>query len=172
MAKTVKELADEFTVSKQAISKLLTKTFRDNYVTTVITNGRKTLVVSDGGYDQLKRHFDNKINRQPSGQSVDSEYTANLVDELKKQIVFQQEELAIKNEQLNNKDTQIQSLYKLLDQSQQLQLMAENKIKQLESKNTDESSKKEDQQSKTETSNVEQPVAKDERGFWSRLFNR
>lgn len=173
MVKTVKELADEFTVSKQAISKLLTKDFRDKHVTSVTTNGRKKLVVSDAGYVLLKMHFDKKIKRQPINETVDGNYTANLVDELKNQIVLKQEELAIKNEQLGNKDTQIQSLHKLLDQSQQLQLMAENKIKQLESKTTDESSKKEDSQQKNKTPNADQqPKVKDERGFWSRLFNR
>ena len=172
MSKTVKELANEFNVSKQAISKLLTRSFRDNYVTTVVSNGRKTLVVREGGCDLLKQHFNKKSNRQPSEQSVDSNYTANLVDELKKQIVFQQEELAIKNEQLNNKDTQIQSLHKLLDQSQQLQLMAESKIKQLENKMTDEQDRKDSVEEPVQTSNVDNTVAKTERGFWSRLFKR
>lgn len=73
--------------------------------------------------------------------------------------------------QIKKKDLHLDNMQKLLDQSQQLQLIAENKIKQLESKTT-ESAKEEDSQPKTETPNVEQPVAKDERGFWSRLFNR
>lgn len=52
--KTVKELADEFKVSKQAVRKRLTEEFRVNYVKTVTSNGVKTLVVNNSGYLLLK----------------------------------------------------------------------------------------------------------------------
>ena len=44
--KTIKELADEFNVSKQAVRKRLTEEFRANHVETVTSNGVKTLVVT------------------------------------------------------------------------------------------------------------------------------
>ena len=44
--KTIRELADEFHVSKQAVRKRLTDEFRANYVETVHSNGVKTLVVT------------------------------------------------------------------------------------------------------------------------------
>lgn len=75
-------------------------------------------------------------------------------------------------EQIKKKDLHLDNMQKLLDQSQQLQLMAENKIKQLESKTTDESSRNESLQTAPKTSDVDPLIAKDERGFWSRLFNR
>lgn len=46
-------------------------------------------------------------------------------------------EIGSSREQINANDKQIERLQKLLDQSQQLQLMADNKIKQLENKNAD-----------------------------------
>lgn len=81
-----------------------------------------------------------------------------LVNELKDRVQSQQE--------------QIVKLIRLLDQSQQLQFMAENKIKELESKSADEFSKSEGLQTPHKTSDADQPISKDERGFWSRLFNR
>lgn len=171
MSKTVKDMADEFDVSKQAISKLLTKSFRDNYVTKVVTNGRKTLVVSDDGYSLIKQHFNKTGNRQLNEQNVDSNDIANVVAELNKQIIFQKEELTSKNEQISIKDTQIQSLHKLLDQSQRLQLMAENKIKQLENKTSDEQAENDSSEVGTQSNNVDTPRDNTERGFWSRLFN-
>ena len=42
--KTIRELADEFNVSKQAVRKRLTDEFRANYVETVYSKGVETLV--------------------------------------------------------------------------------------------------------------------------------
>lgn len=56
MPKTIRELADEFGVSKQAIRKKLDANFRANYVQTVPRNGVQTLVVSNSGYLLLKQH--------------------------------------------------------------------------------------------------------------------
>ncbi|KRN01078.1 hypothetical protein FD13_GL001442 [Levilactobacillus senmaizukei DSM 21775 = NBRC 103853] len=50
--------------------------------------------------------------------------------------------------------------------------MAENKIKQLENKMTDEQDRKDSVEEPVQTSNVDNTVAKAERGFWSRLFKR
>ena len=55
--KTIKELADEFNVSKLAVRKRLTEEFRANHVETVTSNGVKTLVVTYTGYMLLKQHF-------------------------------------------------------------------------------------------------------------------
>lgn len=168
MGKTVRELANEFKVSKQAVSKLLTSSFRNNYVTTVTTNGRGMLIVNEDGYKLIYRHFKGEKDRQPTKSTIDSNSTTNLVGELKGQVLFQQAELANKNDQLISKDKQIQELHKLLDQSQQLQLMAENKIKRLENNSTQNGASEGD----TLANNEEDSTTKGERGFWSRLFNR
>jgi CTP-dependent riboflavin kinase len=57
MPKTIKELADEFGVSKQAIRKKLDANFRANHVQTITRNGVQTLVVTDSGCLLLKQHF-------------------------------------------------------------------------------------------------------------------
>jgi len=157
MGKTVRELADEFSVSKQAISKLLTKEFRANYVTNKKVKGTNQLVVSEEGYSALKDHYDKGINQQPISDNIVTNVDTNLVDSLKNHIESQTKELDEKNKQIINKDEQLKTMQKLLDQSQQLQLMAENKIKQLE----DSSDKSDVESSK------EKPKKK---SFWSKIF--
>lgn len=127
MPKTIRELADEFGVSKQAIRKRLDASFRENYVQTVTRNGVQTLVVINSGYLLLKEHFNGGSGQQPSRNSFTSNTDSSNIDtvELLKQ------QLSIKDSQLKEKDEQLKSMQKLLDQSQQLQLMAENKIEAL-----------------------------------------
>ncbi|MGA3322710.1 DUF536 domain-containing protein [Lactiplantibacillus pentosus] len=123
MPKTIRELADEFGVSKQAIRKRLDANFRANYVQTVTRNGVQTLVVVNSGYLLLKQHFIGGNNRKPEGVPFTSN-TGNTIKLLNQQ-------LAIKDSQIKEKDEQLKSMQKLLDQSQQLQLMAEKKSEEL-----------------------------------------
>ncbi|EGP5338623.1 DUF536 domain-containing protein [Enterococcus faecium] len=116
--KTIKELAEEFHVSKQAIRKRLSADFRENYVQTVTRNGVKTLVVSYKGYLLLKQHF------------LGSNTTGNQVET----VASNDENLIIDflHEQLQEKDTQIKQMQKLLDQQQQLTLQANQQIEKLQ----------------------------------------
>ena len=54
MSKTIKELADEFGVSKTAIRKKLTEEFRSKWVETSTANGVQTLVITEEGVNALK----------------------------------------------------------------------------------------------------------------------
>ena len=57
MSKTIKELADEFGVSKTAIRNKLTEEFRSKWVQTSTANGVKTLVITEDGVNALKTIF-------------------------------------------------------------------------------------------------------------------
>lgn len=57
MSKTIKELADEFGVSKTAIRNKLTEEFRSKWVQTSTANGVKTLVITEDGVNDLKSIF-------------------------------------------------------------------------------------------------------------------
>lgn len=83
-----------------------------------------------------------------------------------------QNEVETLKQQLTNKDTHIKDLTQLLDQSQQLQLVAENKIKQLEDKMDGEQTKNESTGEPGKSIGVDPSTKKSERGFWSRLFKR
>ncbi len=106
--------------------------------------------------ETVKNLLEKELKEVSVTEDHNTEQKDYLVDELKDRVQSQQE--------------QIVKLTRLLDQSQQLQLMAENKIKQLENKMTGEQDKKESAEEPVQTSNVDNTVAKAERGFWSRLF--
>ncbi|MFT8666915.1 MAG: DUF536 domain-containing protein [Liquorilactobacillus ghanensis] len=127
MPKTIRELADEFCVSKQAIRKKLDANFRANYVQTVPRNGVQTLVVNDSGCLLLKQHFSGG-NRQ---KSIEETFTSNIGNISIDTIKLLNQQLAIKDSQIKEKDEQLKSMQKLLDQSQQLQLMTEKKLEGL-----------------------------------------
>lgn len=69
------------------------------------------------------------------------------------------ENIAKLRSQVEKKDTQLDSMQKLLDQPQQLQLIAENKIKQLEDKDDKSDIHK------------ETPELTIKHGFWNRWFS-
>ena len=122
MPKTIRELADEFGVSKQAIRKRLDANFRANYVKTVTRNGVQTLVVTNSGYLLLKRHFGGGNNQKREGGS----FTSNTGNRNQETIELLNQQLTIKDSQIKEKDEQLKSMQKLLDQSQQLQLLSKN----------------------------------------------
>lgn len=97
MSKTIKELADEFGVSKTAIRNKLTEEFRSKWVQTSTANGVKTLVITEDGVNALKSIFLGANQPQTGLQSIE----------------FYEEE--------------IRELRKLLDQSQQLLLNEQKK---------------------------------------------
>lgn len=123
MPKTIKELADEFDVSKQAIRKKLDANFRANYVQTVTRNGVQTLVITNSGYLLLKQHFIGGNDQKP-GRKM---FTRNTGNSTQATIELLNQQLAIKDNQIKEKDEQLKSMQKLLDQAQQLQLITEKK---------------------------------------------
>ena len=155
MAKTVKELADELGVSKSGIRKYLNASFREQYT---FKNANR-IVIEEAGVKEIKKKIKNgNAHETRTENAPDDDESVRLGSVLIKQ--------------LQEKDDQIGRLQKLLDQSQQLQLMAENKIKQLENKTTDEQDRKGSSEEPVQNSNEDDPVGKAERGFWSRLFNK
>ena len=146
---SIKEIADAIGVSKMKVYRTITKNhYKEQYKV------GQTLYFDE----TVKKLLYKDLKQVTVTEGHNTEQKNYLVDELKDRVQSQQE--------------QIVKLTKLLDQSQQLQLMAENKIKQLENKTTDEQVRKDSSEKTVQTSNVEDTVAKAERGFWSRLFKR
>ncbi len=121
--KTIKELADEFNVSKQAVRKRLTEEFRANHVETVTSNGVKTLVVTYTGYMLLKQHF---TTSNVTGNDKVTDTSNPTTGDLSVVKILEQQ-LFVKDKQLENKDTQISQMQNLLDQQQRLALL-DNKL--------------------------------------------
>ena len=121
MSKTTRELANLFGVTKQAIEKKYTPEFKAKYMSKVTTNGVPTWLVDDEGVNVLKSIFQ------------DTNQTTNLGTN---EVPTDDKVLGVLEEQIKSQKNQIESLQKLLDQSQQL-LLSEQKKSQLliESKN-------------------------------------
>lgn len=116
--RTIKELADEFNVSKQAVRKRLTEGFRANHVETVTSNGVKTLVVTYTGYMLLKQHF---TTSNATGNDKVTDTSNPTTGDLSVVKILEQQ-LFVKDKQLENKDSQISQMQNLLDQQQRLAL--------------------------------------------------
>lgn len=115
MSKTTRELAELFGVSKQAIEKKYTPEFKAKYMSKVTTNGVPTWLVADEGVNVLKSVFlgtNQTTNLGANGVPTDDKI------------------LGVLEEQIKSQKNQIESLQKLLDQSQQL-LLSEQKKSQL-----------------------------------------
>lgn len=115
MSKTTRELAEFFGVSKQAIEKRYTPEFKAKYMSKVTTNGVPTWLVADEGVNALKSVFLGA--NQTTNQGTNSLPTDDKI-------------LGVLEEQIKSQKNQIESLQKLLDQSQQL-LLSEQKKSQL-----------------------------------------
>ena len=115
MSKTTIELANLFGVTKQAIEKKYTPEFKAKYMSKVTTNGVPTWLVDDEGVNVLKSIFQ------------DTNQTTNLGTN---EVPTDDKILGVLEEQIKSQKNQIESLQKLLDQSQQL-LLSEQKKSQL-----------------------------------------
>jgi IS30 family transposase len=146
---SIKKIADLIGVSKMKVYRTITRNhYKEQYKV------GQTLYFDE----TVKNLLEKELKEVSVTEDHNTEQKDYLVDELKDRVQSQQE--------------QIVKLTRLLDQSQQLQLMADNKIKQLENKMTDEQDRKDSVEEPVQTSNVDNTVAKAERGFWSRLFKR
>ena len=116
MSKTTRELAELFGVSKQAIEKKYTPEFKAKYMSKVTTNGVPTWLVADEGVNVLKSIFQ------------DTNQTTNLGAN---GVPTDDKILGVLEEQIKSQKNQIESLQKLLDQSQQLLLSEQKKSQSL-----------------------------------------
>lgn len=180
---TIKELADELGVSKQAIRKHLEKlpptlsvTKKSNtiYLNADVSNFvRKKVTRVTGNFtgnssnlDSNQAREDNRENNPKSDRKTINNYEVEKI---------LNEQLKIKDKQLAEKDKQIQTMQKLLDQQQQLSLQTNKHIEQLQLQLSNETT----EDSIRSTSN---PLFNDnfeditdnfeKKGFLSRLFKK
>ena len=155
--KTIKELAEEFHVSKQAIRKRLSADFRANHVQTITRNGVQTLVVNEKGYILLKQTF------------LGGNHTTNHTQTVTSNPTNQDISFSVLYEQLKEKDEQLKQMQKLLDQQQQLTLQANQQIEKLQEQlqltYTEESSENKSTTLSEETESIEKQ-SKTEKKWW------
>lgn len=119
---TIKEIADMLGVTRQAISKQLSKQLYKQHVTTLTDNQQKRLQVDKTGYELLRKHYRTSNHGKKPVDNAASNVDVNRLQEIVK----------ILREELQEKNKQLEKAQQLTDQAQQLQLAAETKLKQLE----------------------------------------
>lgn len=151
MKKTIKELADELGVSKQAIRKHL-----DKLPPTLSVTKEQGKIILDADVIAFVKSRVTAVTREVTG-NVGGEVDTELLD----RIIFLEKQIDVKDGQLEIKDNQLNQVHKLLDQQQVLTLQANKKIAELETSlsNPDETD---------EQTEVESNTGK--KSFWSKLF--
>ncbi len=134
MDKTIKELAEQYGMSKQAISyhiKKLPKEYK-NFDT---KNGVKILMVSPKGQEILEEMLSNKVAKEVSNfdskEFVDVKHRLEMAE---LEIKHLQEQIKDKSEQIHSLHQRLEESHKLLDQQQQLCAVSQKKIEELEDK--------------------------------------
>lgn len=123
--KTVKQIADELGVSKQKVYRFIVK----NHITASSEVKQSKL------YDETTEMLIKKgILKSKPYQKAHHEAHQNHINDMENETVIEllRLELEQKNRQLKEKDQQINQLLKLIDQEQQLRMIAEKKIQLLD----------------------------------------
>lgn len=140
MDKTIKQIAEELNISKQAVRKRVNQLPTNCYHSGI----NRTILINEEGQRLL-------------GLKVSTKYQPKVDTEVDTLVEILKEQLQDTREQLKIKDKQIEELHQLLDQSQKLHAISEQKIKALEEKKND-----------VQTSDVETQM---EVKWWQKFFH-
>jgi len=155
MSKTVKEIADELGVSRQYIQKIISELPATKKPTKV----KHSYSIDNEIELYIKGIVGKTDNQIDNSKTTDADKATEELSKKYEQSLL--ESITNLRKQIDQRDKQLCDMQKLLDQSQQLQLMAENKIKQLENKNN---------KSDTEDLSKEKPKP-DKKRFWKNFFS-
>ena len=193
MAKTIKQIADELGISKQAVFKRI-----DNLgLRSKLTKIDNQLMVEKEQENMIKSAFSEKQPSTKPSTKLSTKSSTSLqletvndavVEVLLNQSEMLKNELKIKNKQIEELNKRLEENQKLLDQQQKLHAMAEQKIQLLEHKETSKTDNKDqteeinqlkeqlDQEKKEQLNEIE--MLKNElekeknKGFFARLFGK
>lgn len=186
---TIKELAEYRGVSVQSIYKLLSTSL--NQYSTLVENKKMIDISVFKGYYQVDlpsdilNQVENKFNKvendiKPNSTNFKPEFSttlnsdnenADIVSLLKDQLNDCKEQIAFLKEQITEKDKQINTLYALLNVSEELQ--RNNQILLLHSNqksNTDDLNASKEHYNNTDDTISNAEKQKPKKGFFSRLF--
>ena len=138
MAKTIKQLADELGVSKQAVQKRISREPLCTSIQLYIYTKGGTKYIDEQGENMIKSAFAKQgIDKCTYDTSIDNDnlYTP-MIEVLKDAINTLQQQLIAKDEQLSAKDEQIKELTAALTAAQALHAADKQQQLQLETKKT------------------------------------
>lgn len=128
IGKTVKQIAEDLGVTKQAVFDK--KKQLSSELVNLVSKVGGTWYFTLQGESLIKQAFSKK-EVSSNYKEFDSKFDSNLIPNL---IATLQENQVMLRKELNEKNEQIEQLQKLLDQQQQLTLLDKNKTKQIEKK--------------------------------------
>lgn len=136
--KTIKQIADEIGVSKQAVHQKRKSKALSTALQPFTTTVDGVVYISVDGEKLIKQAFESKVSVKLNDKLSESK-TQNdtVVDLLLKQSEMLKNELDIKNKQIEELNERLAESQKLLNQQQQLNAIAEQKIKVIEQKETE-----------------------------------
>lgn len=126
--KTVREVANELNISRQAVYSKLTVKFKEDFTTIKKINNRDTLVINKTGVEELKKSIVN-IDSQ-----VDNLIDNQIVELLNKNIEVLQSQLGIKDQQILELNQRLKEAQELNKNNQILLHRQQDQPKMLDSK--------------------------------------
>lgn len=131
--KTIRQIADEIGVSKQAVHKKRKSKLLSTALQPFTTTVDGIVYISIDGEKLIKQAFESKTSVKLNGKLSENKTQNNtVVDLLLKQSEMLKKELDIKNKQINELNERLAESQNLLNQQQQLNAIAEQKIKLIE----------------------------------------
>lgn len=193
MAKTIKQIADELGISKQAVFKRIDNLGLRSKLTKIdnqlmVEKEQENMIKSAFSEKQPSTKPSTKLSTKPSTSLQLETVNDAVVEVLLNQSEMLKNELKIKNKQIEELNKRLEENQKLLDQQQKLHAMAEQKIQLLEHKETSKTDNKDqteeinqlkeqlDKEKKEQLNEIE--MLKNElekeknKGFFARLFGK
>lgn len=130
--KTVREVAEELNISRQAIYSKLTVRFKENFTMIKKINNRDILVINKDGVEELKKGIDNLDSQV--GCQLDNQLDNKLIELLNKNIKILQSQLGIKDQQIMELNQRLKEAQDLNKNSQVLLHREQDKPKIIEQK--------------------------------------
>lgn len=138
--KTVREVADELNISRQAVYNKLTVNFKAKFTSYKKINNRQTLVIKRDGIDKLKLDLvkeDSQVDSQ-----LDNLVDNQLIDLMDKNIEILQDQLFEKDKQISELNERLKEAQELNKNNQVLLHRQQDKQRMIEEKEEKNSKKK------------------------------
>lgn len=129
--KTVREVAEELNISRQAVYNKLTVNFKTKFTTIKKINNKDTLVINKDGVNKLKSDID-KVDNQVDSQ-LDNKVDKDLTTLLSENIRILSKQLETKDIQISELNARLKEAQELNRNTQVLMKMTNEKIQMIES---------------------------------------
>ena len=164
---TIKQLADEFHVTPQAIRFVINKSEYQSYLSKQKVNDRKTTVLDQNGYELLSKHFTKAKNKKQNNDFSKKQKTKNKIKNKNNNYQILLDMIATLKKELDSVHTELQHEQELhlIDKKQiandkQKIILLENQIKEM-TLLKEKQSKKQNEKIKDKENDNEEDIKKE-----------